>query len=1227
VTIVVQCPHCETKFNLQPELVGKSMRCPNLQCRQAFVVREAARPIDPPLPLPPDEPENDNGEGPATGRARSKKSEKPRAAKPGNGQVVDAEVVEAAVVTPANVKEVVWSPSEATAKSPPKKRPAAAVAAKKKPLPVVHRRKKKKNRGPIILIGMTIVVVLAIGGTALKLLWFAEQSEKQEAEQAEKDFAKGDYGVALGEFEKLSKDYPDSENAPKYLFLRDLCDLERTTQNVANRDEPEPAAKKFLAFVDAQQKSEFAKTSAPGYGGKVFEAGKKLMDDFVGHAEDRVKAYRADRSGKALELKRAETSIALGRKILEKLELFRAGDEPPLDKYRGGLDQAEADVNREHARTVALAKASTQLKTISDAVIQNVQADISAAGFLSDPEAEVMIAEAKGRLRDLVKYEPSQALPVSPPAAASASILFVSEIGKTLPGAPGGTPSVFLAVSRGILYAIEENTGAMIWAVRVGQEITDPPTITRVDSDEGPVDLALVTSNVADEPALAAYVLRTGQVRWYQKLPAAAAGPAVVVGSRAFLPLRDDLGSIFEFDLSNGNRKGLIRLAQPVGPAAVVRPGTGLLYVAADARRVFVIDVNLKEADGSLKPPQCVQVIATGHPTGTLRTPPFLLGPGGDGPAERWLMLSQADGPNSMKIRAYRVPPIETAAADAKPPAETSVAPEAELPLRGWAWFPPVTDGERLSVVSDVGQLRIFEVKQTGNFDKTLFALPDPKVTFTAEGSLVRGVAFPAEETAFWSLSNGTLQKYRIGLIPARGVELLPVGAPLQLGEATQAPQMNNRNDAAFLVVRSQNSDGCKAVLLSLRDGAVRWQRQLGAIPAAPPFSVGDGLLLASRDGGILKIPAATEATNELGQTKVAPTSWVVATPPENATSTTSVAASADGKTLYTVTQITAIENLKPVAKWFVRKVVDGKVVHEGTVNAPTLLNGQPAYLIGAPVVLGESLLLPLATGNVYRHKAGTSRSNPDTLVEGPLWSTDHRIDASSKCYITPLLGDAFLTNDGAKKVSRWEWEREGKWKPSGSWDLPIPPAGPGLLIPAANPTSPPQIMIADVSGSIWLYPNDLGAKARSWRPGSSGIPSGRPTSALKMQKGAGGRCIVAYTVDDRTVVWIDPEQPKPVRIETSGEDVEASIVGGPQPLDNGRWSIADLSGRLTLFGPNSEKTVVTVRAPGAIPSSGTALLNNSTLLAPMSDGSTVILPATEARKEGARKEEAEGKE
>jgi hypothetical protein len=1192
VAIVVQCPHCETKFNLQPDMIGKSMRCPNLDCRQVFTVRPQGREVEPPKsePLPP----------PPVVEAR----------------VVEAKVVEAAVVAPPKVKEVVWS--DGVDVPPPRGKTAP------RPLPLddgpdepVVRRKKKKSRGPVILIGMSVVIVLLVGAGVFYVLRIQGEAEKTLAKQAEGEYGKGEYAAAAKSFEKLAAEYPDSDQAPRYQFFADLAGTQVVVRAVTNRENPDPAVERMKKFLSARKDSPFAKHTS-GFGRDILEAGRKLGEDVAGHADDRVKAFRSDRSGKAGELERAEKAVATGRELLPALEPFRAPDDPSLDPVRKDLDAVEAAVKRERERTAAIAKARADLEEVSDATIQRVENDLAAAGFESDDEARQMVAAAKGRLLELVRYEVDIAEPRAAPESAAATILFVAPIGPTRRAPPPGIgeeapPAIFLAVARGILYAVDEEGGTPLWAVRVGTDVTDPPTVARVDLSTGPTDVALVTSNVAGASSIAAYVLRTGAPLWYQPLElpdpkdpkksaaVPAAGPPVVIGSRVFVPLRDERGTIFEFDLTTGTRRGRIRLGQPVGHnTIVVRPGTGLLYAAADARRVYVIDARARDDDGNPLPLRCVQVIATGHLPGTLRTPPLLLGPEGDAPADRWMILSQSAG-RTMSLRAFRVLPVPAAPVGGSAPPEVPAAPEVELPVNGWAWYPPAGDGERIAVATDFGQLRVFGVNQFESLDKPLFPYSDPRPALPAppEGRAVRGVVFPAEEGAFWAVVNGNLQKFRVGLVPSRAVEVFPGGPSVPVGEPTQPPQLNNGRNAAFLVVRSLNSSGYRAVLVNLRDGEVRWQRQLGLLPAAPPFAQGDGLLLVAEDGAMVAVPAASGA--RAGRTTAAPEDWVVAAPHETATGPTSVAASADGKTLFTVTPVLAVEDRKEVAKFVVRRVAGGRVVHEGTVNAP-------GSLAGPPVVVGDSLLLPVSDAFVYRHEPGV-RPSPDTLSAGPLWATDRRPDDGA-CHITPLSASAFLTGDGSKRLTKWDWPAGGRWNPTGlTWELRERPAGPGVVLPASG--GPPRFLIADVTGSVWLFATDRsGKELRRWKPGG-GMPVGRPSSPLAVRADPDGRTLVALTVANRHIVCLDPDRDLPLWAVTTGEDADAIVVGAPQPAAGGRWLATGLAGRVTVYdGPTGRaEATLEIGLPGTVPAASAGPLGASSVLAALSDGSSVVVP------------------
>jgi len=151
VTIVVPCPHCNTKFNLKPELVGKLMRCPNIGCRKEFTVREQSRPVEPPPSLPPEPLPLPDEPGNAPKRPaelpKGKKVDKPRPVgnptKPPAG-IVEAQIVEAAVIAPPKVKEVVWT-EDANLPQPKQKagKQSPPTKGKKKPAVVLPIRRRK----------------------------------------------------------------------------------------------------------------------------------------------------------------------------------------------------------------------------------------------------------------------------------------------------------------------------------------------------------------------------------------------------------------------------------------------------------------------------------------------------------------------------------------------------------------------------------------------------------------------------------------------------------------------------------------------------------------------------------------------------------------------------------------------------------------------------------------------------------------------------------------------------------------------------------------------------------------------------------------------------------------------------------------------------------------------------------------------------------------------------
>lgn len=1220
MSIASECPHCETRFNLQPELAGKVMRCPN--CRDVFEVREVSAPQPAPPPAPP--PAAPGSNGPAVSRvdaprptyatgsvsdflpvleaenaAPSPPPETPRgsaksaAPKP---EAIDAlpladaespedEVVEAVVVAPPPpAREVVWTPD---AELPP----TAASPREKLVLP----RRKRKSRAPVILAASVVATVALLAFGAIYFLQIQARSEALLAEQAKKEYEHGNYAVAAKTYAKLAAEWPESEDAEKYRFFADLSAMQVVVRSVTNRENPRPALEKFRGFVTGRKDSPFVKPES-GYGRDLLEAGKKLEEDMVGHAEDRVKAFREDRS-KGGELKQAEETIASGRDLLPLLNSFRAKEDPPLDNITTGFDKVKADIDRERNRLDVIAQAKTRLANPDNRAIEEVKSLLAANGLATDPEGQAFVQAAESRFLQTVRYEADPAAPRSIAAPAARSLLFAPSIGPVQSAARGELdepPTAFLAIARGVLHALDEDTGALLWAARVGPDVFDPPAVARVELADGPADLAVVVSNVAGRPAVSGYTLRTGQPRWQQPLIAPAAGRAAVVGSRAFVPLRDPAGTVCVLDLVSGTRLGRIVLGQPIG-AAVARPDAGQLIVTAESRRLFVFDVAASNEEGTRI--RCARVISTNHPAGTLRAPPTVVGPPADSPGAQWLVLCQADGPTGMKLRAFPLPTDPPQPADAPPIAEAGAA-AVELSLPGWVSFPPTSDGERLLAATDAGQIRLFGVNQPGNRDPAVFPLPSPTLPTPPDGAPVPGVVVPAEEGAFWALVGGSLQKYQVTLLPDRGQTVVPVGKAEPVGIPTQPAQLNPRRDTACFVVRSANSQGHRVVAVRLQDGEPRWQRQVGVMPAEPPVPFDSGVMVVDTDGGVVAVPSQGLALPP-GTTK-APQEWAISASISGVSGPTRVAGSVDGKVVFTLTPTQAGDT----KQWVIRRVVGGKVEHAGSVQAP-------APLAGPPAVLGGTLLIPAADGFVYRLTPGDGRLKPDALTQGPRWWTDRK-HPDAVGFITILGEDSFLTSDGGRALSRWAWPAVEGWADGGArWEVRERIAAPPIVLPAGT-GRPARLLVADAAGGIWLHGLDRGeSPIRRWVPGRTvSLPSGKVSSGFGVHTDDAGRQTVCYSVDGKRLVCLDTDSDDPRWVVEHGNGEGGLLIGSPQPADGGHWLVTDLAGRVSIVDSETGKVVEEKAAslPGTVPATAGVFVGGSRVVLPLSDGSVTVV-------------------
>jgi len=1249
VSIVAACPHCESRFHLQPDLIGKAMRCPNPDCREPFVVEEAKgkkKPAGPkvvdakvvkPKPasgptvapdLPPIFAEADDSEvvealvvpPPPPPKATPKPANRPAPPK-----VVEAQVV----APPAPAREVVWSPDADVpipgAPIPPKKPEPQFEVVREEPKPkpeparvddddddllLARRRKKKKsNRGPLILIGMLVAIVLAGGGALWYVLKTNTANEENEAQQADDQYAKGDFGPASKAYEELHAKNPAGPNADRFRFMSDLAATRLAVSSVSSFENPSLALEKIKTFIQVHKDSPLAKPDKNGL--EVFDSGRKLLEDFHKHVMERLAAYKADRKTKLAELKKAEDALAQGLEFVPLLKDFRDRDAKSLDQLKLDLNAGAADtIAYERKRLAVLEQIRTLVSDPTDEAIQNGKTYAATNALQDDAEVVEVIQTAEANFLKAIRFEREPA-DARAPSASGSSLIFATPIGDTKPSqrGPDDPSSVFLAVARGILYALDEETGNVLWAVRVGPDTYDPPTVAQVPLPEGPTELALVTSNVAGRPMLTAYTLRTGQPRWSQPLdpkvppggdvvkmpPSPAAGAAVVVGNRAYLPIRDASGSVLVFDIATGLKIGRIVVGQAIGPGAFLRPGTSHLYIAADSRRLFVFDVEAIAAGGDAT---CLRVIPTDHPTGALRALPSILGQPGDDPSPRFLILSQAGGASEMRLRAIPLPPTPSVPPGGPPVLEPLLGGGVDLPLTGWVWFPPVSDSERLTVVTDRNQFRIFGVNQPGNKDAALFPLPFPPIPEPPGDRPIRGLVVPAEEGSYWVLVGGSLLKYRLTLVPSQGLTLVPAGAGLPIGEPSQPAQLNAKRDTACFVVQSANSTGCRAVAVKLRDGAPRWQRQLGLILSTPPLRTAAGTLVVDGDGAAVTVPEAAAAKTE-------PT-WIAASPLDGLSRPTVTAASPDGKLAFTLSPT----GDGAVAKWIIRRATNGKFDHAGSVNAPGELAGQP-------VVFNGTLLIPASDGFIHRLVIGDGRGVPDKLAGGPKWLLKSAGE-KPECFLLPLANDLFIASDGGKTLKRWAWPAGGGVADdNASWTLREAVAVAPVLLPGVA-GKPARLIAADITGGVTLFGLDRTDNLiRRWVPGvTAALPQGRIASDIGVHTDAAGRSLVAYAVNRKQIVCVDVDADAPKWITPAVDDAGAAIVGSPVPLADGRWLVTDLGGRVMTLAADTGAVLLKVDAglPGAVPQTAAVPLGAARALVPLSDGSAALVELSEKK-------------
>jgi outer membrane protein assembly factor BamB len=1164
VHIITYCPSCQSRYQLEPDLVGKQIRCPNPVCRQIFEVQVDGK---------NGEPENDDSpdsirwqdEPPPVRRAEPTKADppSPRSKAPGFGP----STVPTGAVPPVSDRSApsddpppawpappVGVPDESAADSP-------AAAFESTPPPVFPPTARARRRRSLWLtVGISLSVAL-LSTLVTVFVWSALHETEENLFQAAKDlYAEGKFAQAADKFDRLIRDYPDSPQFDQYDLLAALNRARDDAEGNPNVS-PEKALVGLEYFVETYGK----RPTFEAYRADLVRSLNVVAERLATSASEAISAVEGietlkERLVAIVDLRdKAQRALELAKRISPK-----AND--PDGRIGDRIASLEAQITQAKEKLEAFLEARRLAPTGIN--IPRARKILKGKKLLNDSAGQEVLARLRQQFLEQITYTRARVAAGTARKLGGAPRLMIVPTISGAGQAPATGLEVVFALARGMLYALSGKDGCLLWAVHVGVDASSLPV--RVPLQEGSQEIVLILS--AERNELTARRTDTGMELWHQRFDSPCLARPLSVGHLVYVPTYE--GDLHEINAVSGELVGTFHLGMHLTAEGIYQESTGLIYLPADSLYVFVLNAAAHK---------CVGILESDHPSGSMRNEPLIVNPGSGSlgadvsPAAGYLVLSQTAGLGSMTLRAFQLPVVSWVE-----------SPTVERQIRmpgwpGWSWFPPIYDGERICQVTDRGSIRVFGVNQMNNQDPPVFALASEDLKSSDAGAIGRAEVVHAEEHSLWVLMGGELQRLMITIEDQKGLHLakrwrqpLPLGAPLHTA------QRSKTGDTLYVVTQSSARKDCLTTAVASSTGEVRWQTTLGMVCRGDPIVVQKKMLALDQGGGFYLFDATAKAPRP-GGTECLTGGEVKAPPLPQIAAGPYLVPGADGKSAL---EILCVRRDKPAADGspydLILRQFTGKQLK--TLSFPL-----PYRLAGTPGVSADHLVLPLADDRFYR------LSFTGQVQAGLAWRK-RETDPNSHGYVVALGPDEFLTTDGFRGLSRWKWPAadlspsEEKTVDLGGGAI----VGPPTVLRLPRQPAEALLCIAESDGNVILLRAADLSTVRRWQL------SGTIDSSPFLRGGHIG-CIVE---GDR-LVWLDPDKDSPLwHYETAG----ARIVGQPN-LAKGRLIVADLSGRLVGLDPQTGATGWEYRTPkGAIPAAAPVLFGQTQLFVPLADGS-VLLP------------------
>jgi predicted Zn finger-like uncharacterized protein len=620
VPINAVCPECKTRFRLQDAMIGKLIRCAS--CHEMFTVTDAgpdAAPAEIEHAPSPDAPPRTRTDGPAVVTRSGNVSDfvpvlrdvtpaqPPRSAPaPATAKAREVPRSDQGLQPPTDAdfpwgdggksrprpapNEVAWSPDLLPPGAPPPppvdldpmvdvdhlnepeegnrpRRPRPPTESGILPMPP------KKAGRKLILAAMVAFIVVALGSGGYFLIRYINEAPERLMTAGKDELTRRNWDQAHKQFDTLVRDYPSHRLAPEAAFLSDLCSLRQATTNVMSRTDPQPGLAEWKKVMASPTLGEFGAKGRYDY--DLWDAGTKLEEDLLAKGKE---VFNADTPGEA------ETWLTEAGEVDMALDRFRDEDKPRSPALASGLAELRSKIDKARDRLAQIANLTPFEGMGNEEDIAEYQRQARLHGLEKDPLVIAKIDEMNRRIELKAVYtrEPNPIPPTTVPDDGLTSLLFAPRFDTAQPRQLSWTPTIFFCQARGVLYALHEEYGQVLWAARTGLD-TDVMPVRVPASDQNP-EMVLVASNTGNQFGITARGARDGRPLWHQSLAVPCQGPPALVGPNVYVALADPVGTVLEISLASGEIVGRITIGRPLGPVIVARPGTGFLYIPAEAR-------------------------------------------------------------------------------------------------------------------------------------------------------------------------------------------------------------------------------------------------------------------------------------------------------------------------------------------------------------------------------------------------------------------------------------------------------------------------------------------------------------------------------------------------------------------------------------------------------------------------------------------------------------------